>query len=360
MIRNKIAKFAKETESRISSFKINRKICVVLAAVIILGSIGVSSNKFYTTSNTVLALSESTTPNFTAVAPTTEAVTTRNILDTEYNKNSYCMVTVIKHGGQPQTTLVREATVKKALEATHTKIGSNDVINAKLSDRVYDGMKIVINEVKYKNKTVSEKITYNQFKKKYPDESVKTLDKNGKVLVNKTVKVKYVNGEKTETIVKSISYKSVDIVKPQPQYYGTESAGRDVSAKKNKGAKKYSELNTISELTPAKDFELDKNGIPVKYKKKITGTASAYSCGTHTATGKRVKPGYIAVNPKQIPYGTKLFIRSSDGNYIYGYASAEDTGGFVSWGNTVADLYFWSNSDCVNFGRRSIEIYVLD
>ena len=117
---------------------------------------------------------------------------------------------------------------------------------------------------------------------------------------------------------------------------------------------------TVSELKPSKDFKLDKNGIPVKYKKKITGTASAYSCGTHTATGKRVKPGYIAVNPRQIPYGTKLFIRSSDGSYVYGYASAEDTGGFVKWGNTVADLFFWSESACNQFGRRGIEIYVLD
>ena len=36
------------------------------------------------------------------------------------------------------------------------------------------------------------------------------------------------------------------------------------------------------------------------------------------------------------------------------------TGGFVAWGNTVADLFFWSERDCVNFGRRSVEIYVLD
>lgn len=358
MIRNKFAKLAKETKSRISSFKINRNICVVLAAVITLGSIGISSNKFNSTSNTVLALSETATPtNISAVAPVT--TTTKNAVNTDYNKNSMCKVTVVKHGGKAQQVIIRETTVKKALEACKTTVGSSDEMNCNFSDRIYDGMKIVINKVKYKNETKSEKITYNDFKKQYPDESVKTLDKNGKVLVNKTVEVKYVNGKKTSETVKSISYKSVDIVK-QTKYYGKEESGRTSSSKSSKGAKKYSDLNTISVLTPKKDFELDENGIPVNYKKKITGTASAYCCGTHTATGKRVKNGYIAVNPKQIPYGTKLFIRSSDGSYIYGYASAEDTGGFTSWGNTVADLYMSSYNDCINFGRRQIEIYVLD
>ena len=358
MIRNKIAKFAKETESRLSSFKVNRKLSIILAAVIIVSSIGVTSNKFYSNSNTVLALSSSNTPGFNAAVQATTAVIDKE--EHGYDSNSYCKVTVIKHGGSPKVAFVKNATVKSTLKETKTTVGTHDELNVKLSDRVYDGMVILLNKVTYKNKTVSEKISYDRFRDKYPSESVKTLNKNGKVLVNKTLKIKYVNGKKAETVVKSINYRSVDIVYPQPQYYGDETGGRDISFKEKKGCKLYSQLNPISELKPSKDFKLDKNGIPVKYSKKITGVASAYSCGTHTATGKRVKPGYIAVNPKQIPYGTKLFVRSSDGKYIYGYASAEDTGGFVSWGNTLADLFFWSESDCVSFGRRSIEIYVLD
>lgn len=356
MIRNKFAKFAKETESKISSFKINQKICAVVAAVITLASIGISSSRFDSTSNTVLALSDASAKT-SAVIPTVAADKEEN--ESEVNKIGLCKVTVVKHGGKPQIVIVRNATVKKALVACHTTLGSNDEVNAKLSDPVYNGMKIIINEVKYKNKTVTEKISYSAFKKKYPKESTSKLSKNGKVLVNKTVQVKYVNGKKKSETVKSISYKAVDVVSA-PKYYGSEKSGRSVNSKSVKNAKKYSQLNTVSQLTPSKDFKLDKNGVPLNYKRKITGTASAYSCGTHTATGKRVKPGYIAVNPKQIPYGTKLFIRTPDGKYIYGYASAEDTGGFVSWGNTLADLYMRSERDCINFGRRTIEIYVLD
>ena len=358
MTRNKFAKIAKETESKISSFKINQKICAVIAAVITLASIGISSNRFDGASNTVLALSEnSASAKTSTVLPTVASENKEN--EGENNKIGLCKVTVVKYGGKPQIVIVRNTTVKKALAACHTTLGGNDEINAKLSDPVYDGMKIIINKVKYKNKTVTEKISYKTFKKKYPKESTSNLSKNGKVLVNKTVQVKYVNGKKKKETVKSISYKAVDIV-TTPKYYGSEKGGRSVNSKSVKNAKKYSQLNTVSQLTPSKDFKLDKNGVPLKYKRKITGTASAYSCGTHTATGKRVKPGYIAVNPKQIPYGTKLFIRTPDGKYIYGYASAEDTGGFVSWGNTLADLYMSSERDCINFGRRTIEIYILD
>lgn len=356
MIRNKIAFIAKETENRISSLKINKKICIALAAIITFTSIGISSTAFNGTSTTVLAKSEQPLNHTLINTPnTTSAPSAVGAIPESYN--NLCKVTVTKHDKNSQEIVVRRDTVKKALKVAKVKVGSSDVLNCKLSDKVYNGMEIEIDEVKYKTKTKTNTISYNKFKKTYPDESTKSLKKDAKVKVNKTVKIKYVNGKKTEETVKSLSYKSIE---PESKYYGIEESGRSVTAGSNKGAKKYSELNTVSELTPSKDFKLDKNGIPLNYSKKITGTASAYSCGTHTATGKSVKPGYIAVNPKQIPYGTKLFIRSSDGKYVYGYASAEDTGGFVSWGNTVADLFFWSNSDCVNFGRRTIEIYVLD
>ena len=71
-------------------------------------------------------------------------------------------------------------------------------------------------------------------------------------------------------------------------------------------------------------------------------------------------PGRVAVNPKQIPYGTKMYIVSSDGKYVYGYSVAADTGGFTWNGSgTLIDLYMYSYADCVNFGRRTVEVYIL-
>ncbi|MGN0182078.1 MAG: G5 domain-containing protein [Candidatus Ornithomonoglobus sp.] len=100
------------------------------------------------------------------------------------------------------------------------------------------------------------------------------------------------------------------------------------------------------------------------YSKKITmqGTAytdspaenGGYSC---TALGTALRKGVVAVDPSVIPLGSKLYIVSADGKYVYGEASAEDTGGAIK-GNRI-DLCYPSYSDCTNFGRRDVIVYVL-
>lgn len=62
--------------------------------------------------------------------------------------------------------------------------------------------------------------------------------------------------------------------------------------------------------------------------------------GNRTATGKWPKVGMCAVDTSMFPYGTKLFIPG------YGYAVAEDTGGFVEWGGSQIDLFMNSESEC--------------
>lgn len=130
------------------------------------------------------------------------------------------------------------------------------------------------------------------------------------------------------------------------------------------------DVNAISTLKPKEPIALDKNGKPVNYTKVITGKATAYCnhCdGNSTAYyGKNTaRPGYIAVNPKMIPYGTKLYIVTPDGKTTYGYAIAADTGGFAKKNpqKTVADLrMYFSGSKCQcgsYWGRRNVEIYIL-
>lgn len=119
-------------------------------------------------------------------------------------------------------------------------------------------------------------------------------------------------------------------------------------------------LETISSLEPPEDFRLSKlTGAPVGFKYVVRGTAKAYSGDEYTATGKNCRTGYIAVNPKQFPYGTKLWIVSADGKYVYGYCSAEDTGGFVKKKSCTVDLYMDSEEECYNWGHRDVIIYVL-
>ena len=71
-----------------------------------------------------------------------------------------------------------------------------------------------------------------------------------------------------------------------------------------------------------------------------------------TATGLRARKGIVAVDPRVIPLGTKLFIPG------YGEALAADTGGWIK-GNRI-DLCFESLEESFRFGRRKIRVYLLD
>lgn len=87
---------------------------------------------------------------------------------------------------------------------------------------------------------------------------------------------------------------------------------------------------------------------------------TAYSCDGRpgiTATGTIVHLGTVAVDPKVIPLGSKLYITSDDGKYVYGYATAEDTGGLIK-GNRV-DLYYNTTEECIQFGARRVTVRVL-
>ncbi len=102
------------------------------------------------------------------------------------------------------------------------------------------------------------------------------------------------------------------------------------------------------------------SGETLHYTRKLQVTATAYTCGSEsgiTATGTTARYGAIAVDPSVIPYGTRMYIVSDDGAYVYGFATAEDTGGAIV-GNRV-DLYYNTESECFAFGRRGCQVYIL-
>ncbi|MEA2016545.1 MAG: 3D domain-containing protein [Actinomycetota bacterium] len=71
-----------------------------------------------------------------------------------------------------------------------------------------------------------------------------------------------------------------------------------------------------------------------------------------TAIGLRARKGVVAVDPRVIPLGTKLYIPG------YGEALAGDTGGWIK-GNRI-DLCFETQEECFRWGRRSIKIYLVE
>lgn len=99
-----------------------------------------------------------------------------------------------------------------------------------------------------------------------------------------------------------------------------------------------------------------------RYKKAIKVTATAYTCEGKkwniTKSGAVARVGLIAVDPRVIPLGTRMYIESPDGSYIYGTAVAADTGGAIK-GNKI-DLYMDTYRECINFGRRTMMVYILE
>ncbi len=109
----------------------------------------------------------------------------------------------------------------------------------------------------------------------------------------------------------------------------------------------------------------------VRYKNVLTMTATAYdnsyeSTGKSpgqkywglTALGTKARVGAVAVDPKIIPLGTKLYVESLDGTKDYGFCVAEDTGGAIK-GNKI-DLFFNTSGEVRKFGRRKVKVYILD
>lgn len=274
--------------------------------------------------------------------------------------------------GDVQTTVrVSGGTVAQALEKAGVVTDEHDLISAKLEDAVYAGMFVDVISIDYETALAEEAISpetdtvYSD--DLYVGETSFTEGQPG--LKRVTYQTRLVNGAPAETAALSEEIlvepvNAVNVVGTRQRVVSTAYAGTEYSGSTGlgnaSGAKMYSSLNTVSDLTPGSDFELDENNRPLRYSRMITGRATAYYGGGITATGAPARTGHVAVNPKQIPYGTKLYIVTSDGSMVYGYASAEDTGGFVNHGRTVIDLYFNTYGACVNFGVRQVDIYVLD
>lgn len=255
--------------------------------------------------------------------------------------------------GVTQTLLIGEGTVSDALAQANVTLGENDEAVPALDEALYDNLDITVYRVTYAQRTVNEKIAF----------AKKTVKSASMYKGESAVTQEGVNGEKSVTYRDKIvdgAYASSEVVSetviteavPQITTVGTKQKAIAVASLRNGGT-------PISQLTQPASLKIE-NGAPTEYKQIITGKAAAYTAapGSKTASGRTVKPGYVAVNPNQIPYGSELWIVSTDG-IVYGYAIAADTGGFVNKGKFTVDLFMNTESECRQWGSRDVVIYVL-
>ena len=270
-----------------------------------------------------------------------EVAVDADVIDVERAK-----VVEVKADGLSTLLYMTEGTVKDALNQADVKVGKLDTLNHKKSAAIKDGMTIEVDRVAYEEYKVTKSIDY-EVEYKYtgalrPGQSqVRTYGKEGQRTI--TYRKLIVNGKvvDTEKVSEKVTKKPV-----------------------NKVILKGTKVGTPISKAPF-NIELDEGGQPVKYKKVLTGQCTAYTSdcgdsGSYTATGKRTAVGLVAVDPRVIPYGTKMWITSADGKVVYGYAIAADTGSALRSGRVLADLYMDTLPECNAFGRRNMKVYILE
>ena len=227
-----------------------------------------------------------------------------------------------KFDGKTKTVETTGDTVKNLLP---TKLNDYDTVSVPLNRTVNEPVEITVTRIKLKKRTVEEVI-----KAPLIDQSEgakKTVTKPG------------VDG--------------LDLVTYLDTYHDNKLISTHEIARR-----------TVTEAQASIILSLEYNGeipemkeAPAKYKEILNIECTAYCMpGNRTSTGKLAMVGYVAVDPTVIPYHTKMFICSPDGSLIYGYAQAEDCGGAIK-GNRV-DLYFDTEEECINFGRRPMIAYI--
>ena len=109
-------------------------------------------------------------------------------------------------------------------------------------------------------------------------------------------------------------------------------------------------------LAHASCFSWQRRAGKKSYVTSTAYTANCNGCSGTTATGVNLHANpnakVIAVDPRVIPLGTKVYVEG------YGYAIAADTGGAIK-GNKI-DVFFPSKQMLIDWGRKKVKIKILN
>ena len=240
-------------------------------------------------------------------------------------------------------TMAEGDTVSEALEVSGLEVREHDYLNVETDKKVEQGDSIKLTRVDYIITTEEETI-----------ERGKTVRGTSLLTSKREVLISYgKNGLK----LKTYEQKVVDGV-PEERVLVSEEVTKNP----------IDDIYLLGDGSPASPldygFEIV-NGVPTTYEKvyenvRATGYYAPYGAGT--ATGRLAQMGYVAVDPKIIPYGTKMWIvaHNKDTGFVYGYALAADTGGAMLSGKNFVDLYYDTYYECVLNGLRKVDVYILE
>lgn len=239
----------------------------------------------------------------------------------------------IKIDGKEEDVLTASTDVEEMLNSEGIKLGDEDRVLPGKDSLIVKDMNIEIVRVETKDIETVEAIPFT------------TEVKNDENMINtssKTLKDGQ-NGEKK--IVTRVVYEN----------------GQEVSRKVVSQAVLREPVSKLVAKGTMKTFALSR-GNELSYKRMINARTTAYYAvygvgKTYTASGRKAvrdENGYstVAVDPRVIPLGTKMYI---DG---YGYAIAADTGVGVD-GNSI-DVFFNTYAEAARWGVKNLKVYILN
>ena len=255
---------------------------------------------------------------------------------------------LITNGSFTAETSTFALTVDEFLEERGISLGEKDKLSVPASTVIKDGTEIVITRVYTVNETVTEATAFSteiepNFDFFWGGSELKTPGVKGVDQV--TYSCTYENGvliskEETGRVVIKEPVNEIVYKRPTSDYQNEVEA----AVINNEGGGNYF---------------IDHNGNKVYYKRQLYGSGTAYCIPDGiTSVGLPVGRGMVAVDPKIIPYGSKLYITC--GSYCYGYGIAGDTGGALMAGTALVDLYMDTLEDCTEFGRRNMTVYIIE
>lgn len=242
-----------------------------------------------------------------------------------------------------ETIYVTNGTVQDVLTQLSIDYDNNDLLTPDPEKTLEENEQIVLQRVDYVTRNEELSVPYETETKPSP------LLKNGRSITLQSGS----DGSK----VLSYIQRTVDGVVEEEELVGEAITKSPVTQKILVG--------TDVAVSPL-DFDVatDENGIPLNYSRVLTDqVATGYNMrrsNVRGASGMKLSAGYVAVRADEIPYGTRMYITSSDGSFVYGYAIAADTGVGLMEGTIDVDLYYDTYTEsCLN-GRKTVNIYILD
>ena len=255
-----------------------------------------------------------------------------------------CNVTIKYHGKTTRTVSFGE-TVAQLLHRLKLPVSGEDVVSHGMDTPVTDGSEIRVDRVITAREVYASSMAHDVIRCQDPTlptgtERILTEGVDGELRCE--AEVTYINGTESQRLIGNQK-----VIRPPVTEVIAVGTGQPEKTDTPVIADGFITLPTGEVLT---------------YTDTATIRATAYThtdagCDFITSTGTTVRWGTVAVDPRYIPYGTRMFIMAANGSYVYGIAVAEDCGGDIK-GDRM-DLYMPTYEQCMEFGRRVCTVYFL-